>query len=163
MLLREHHIVFPAAASPAAFWRISTPELLKIQLEQELLRLLDPLMLAEPQPGGPGQQVTVDQSDTRAVAQRTCLSGSTVQARIQCGTECSPLQRHLWLGRGKKQGCILHSCAEVPRVPKHGQILACSCPESPGSEHRGAASGRLEEPKVKSSSSFEWDMCQAAG
>lgn len=149
--------------SPAAFWRISTPGLLKIQLEQELLRLLDPLMLAEPQSGGPGRQVPEHQSGTPAVAQRTCLSGSTVQARLQCGTECSTLQRHLWLGRGKKQGCILHSCAEIPRVPKHGQILVCSCPETPGSEHHGAASGRLEELEVKSSSTFGWGMCQAVG
>lgn len=78
-------MVLPQYESPAAFWRISTPGLSKIQQKQEPLWLLDTLMLAEPQPGGPRLRVSVDQSGTRAAGERTCPAGSTVQARLQHG------------------------------------------------------------------------------
>lgn len=88
-------MVLPQYESPAAFWRINTPALLKIQLKQETPWLLDTLMLAEPQPGGPRLQVSVDQSDTRAVGGRTCPAGSTVQERLQHGPARNTLRRHL--------------------------------------------------------------------
>lgn len=84
--------------SPAAFCRISTLGLLKIQLEQEPLWLLDTPVLAEHQPGAPGLQVSVGQSDICVVKGRT---GSTVQVRLQPGPARNTLQRHLWLGRRK--------------------------------------------------------------
>lgn len=157
-------MVLPQYESPAAFWRISTPGLSKIQLKQKPLWLLDTLMLAEPQPAGPRLQVSVDQSGTRAAAERTCPAGSAVQARLQRGPARNPLRMHLWLGRGKKRGCVLqHGRAEIPRVPEHGHIPERSCVETPGSERWGAASGKQEETEAKSSSSFGWGRRLAQG
>lgn len=155
-------MVLPQYESSAAFWSISTPGFLKIQLKQEPLWLLDTPMLAEPQPGGPRLQVSVDQSGRRAAGERTCPAGSTVQARLQRGLARNTLRRHLWLGRGKKGGCVpQHGCADIPRVPDHGRIPQRSCFETPGSEHWGAASGKQEEPEAKRGSSFGWGRRQA--
>lgn len=157
-LLRENHpMVLPQYDSPAAFWSISTPGLSKIQLKQKPLWLLDNLMLAEPQAGGPRLRASVDHSGTRAAGERTWPAGSTVQARLQRWPARNTLQRHLWLGRGKKGGCVLqHGHAEIPCVPEPGHISEHSYVETPGSEHWGAAPGKQEEPQAKSSSSFGW-------
>lgn len=162
-LLRKHHtMVLPQYASPAAFWRISTPGLLKIQLKRELLWLLDTLMLAEPQPGG--LQESVDQSGTCAEGEGMCPAGSSVQMRLQHGPAHNTLRRHCWLGRGKKGGCILQcGCAEIPCVPEHGHIPEHSWAETHGSEHWGAASGKWEETEMKSHSSFGWGRCLVQG
>jgi len=150
--------------SPAAFWRISTPGLWKIQLKQEPLWLLDTLVLAEPQPGAPHLQMSVGQSGTRAAGGRACRAGSTVQTRLQRGPARETLRRHLWLGRGKKGGCVLqHGRAEIPRVPEHGHIPEHSCVETLGTEHWGVASGKQEEPEAKSSSSFGSGRCLVQG
>lgn len=150
-------MVQPQYESSAAFWRISTLGLLKIQLKQEPLWLLDTLTLAEPQPGGPRLQVPVDQSGTHAAGERTCPAGSTVRVRLQGGSARNTLRRHLWLGREKKGSCVLqHGWAEIPRVPEHGHIPEHSCVETPGSEHWGVASGKQEQLEAKSSSSFGW-------